>query len=115
MLNSDVENIDRKKYDVTAVGIKKNNDWYIFNDDLCLLTKDWTKGKITKVTNIIDYIKQFDKVFPIIHGNPCENGNLEGMLNTFDIKYVGSDLLGSIISYDKDLTKIICEKYHIHK
>ena len=31
----------------------------------------------------------------------------------FNIKYVGTDLLGSIISYDKDITKIICEKYNI--
>ena len=35
------------------------------------------------------------------------------MFNLFNIKYVGTDLLGSIISYDKILTKIICEKYNI--
>ena len=108
-----LENIDRKKYAVTAVGITKDNNWYIFNDQLDILIKDWTKGKLKKITNIIEFIKQFDKVFPIIHGNPEENGNLQGMLNMFSIKYVGPDLLGSIISYDKDITKIVCEKYHI--
>ena len=108
-----LEHIDRKKYDITTVGITKDNLWYIFNDNLDILTKDWTKGKLTKIDNIIEFIKQFDKVFPIIHGNPEENGNLQGMLNVFNIKYVGTDLLGSIISYDKDLTKIICEKYNI--
>ncbi len=108
-----LENIDRKKYHVTAVGITKDNNWYIYNDNLELLTKDWTKGKITKITNITDYLKQFDKVFPIMHGNPLENGNLQGMLNILNIKYVGTDLLGSIIGYDKDLTKIICEKHNI--
>lgn len=108
-----LENIDKKKYNVTSVGITKDNNWYLFNDDLAILTKDWTKGKLTKITNIIEFLKQFDKVFPIIHGNPLENGNLQGMLNMFDIKYVGPDLLGSIISYDKGLTKTICEKYNI--
>ena len=108
-----LNNIDRKKYDVTAVGINKDNNWYIFNDNLDILTKEWTKGNITKIDNIISFIKQFDKVFPIIHGNPEENGNLQGMLNLFNIKYVGTDLLGSIISYDKDLTKIICNNYNI--
>lgn len=108
-----LENIDKKKYAITTVGISKDNNWYLFDDDLTILTKDWTKGNITKIDNITSFIKQFDKVFPIIHGNPCENGNLQGMLNMFNIKYVGTDLLGSIIGYDKDLTKIICEKNNI--
>ena len=106
-------NIDRKKYDVTAVGITKDNTWYVFNDDIDLLKEDFTKGNITKIENIIKYLKQFDKVFPIMHGNPEENGNIQGMLNMFNIPYVGTDLLGSIISYDKDITKTICSKYNI--
>ena len=106
-------NIDRHKYDVTSVGITKDNTWYIFNDNIDLLKEDFTKGKITKIDNIIEFLKQFDKVFPIMHGNPEENGNIQGMLNMFNIPYVGTDLLGSIISYDKDLTKIICDKYNI--
>lgn len=108
-----LENIDKKKYDITTVGISKDNTWYIYNDTLETLIKDWTKGNINKIDNIIEFLKSFDKVFPIIHGNPLENGNLQGLFNLFDIKYVGTDLLGSIISYDKDLTKIICEKYDI--
>lgn len=39
-----LENIDKKKYTVTAVGINKDNNWYIFNDNLDILTKDWTKA-----------------------------------------------------------------------
>ena len=108
-----LENIDRKKYNITTVGISKDNTWYIYNDTLETLTKDWTKGNITKIDNIIEFLKTFDKVFPIIHGNPEENGNIQGLFNLFNIKYVGTDLLGSIISYDKDLTKIICEKNNI--
>lgn len=109
-----LENIDRKKYEVSAVGIDKNNNWYIFNDNLELLKNNtWKKGNITKITNIVEYLKTFDKVFPIIHGNPEENGNLQGLFNLFNIKYVGSDLLGSIISYDKDITKKICNNYNI--
>lgn len=109
-----LENIDKNKYEISSVGIDKDNTWYIFNDNLNLLTEaNWTNGNITKIDNIIEYLKQFDKVFPIIHGNPEENGNLQGMLNLFDIKYIGTDLLGSIISYDKVLTKIICEKHNI--
>ena len=108
-----LENIDRKKYNVQAVGITKDDNWYIYNDNLDLLKEDWTKGKIKKIDNIIEYLKQFDKVFPIMHGNPEENGNIQGLFNLFNIKFVGTDLLGSIIGYDKSLTKIICDNYHI--
>ena len=108
-----LENIDRKKYDVTAAYINKDNQWFIFNDDLDTLTKEINKDKLQKVTNILDFLKSFDKVFPIMHGSPVENGSLQGMLDLFDIKYVGTGLLGSIIGYDKELTKIICEKHGI--
>lgn len=108
-----LENIDRSKYDVTALGITKDNHWYIFNDNIDLLKQDWTKGKIEEVTNIIEYLKAFDKIFPIIHGNPEENGNIQGLFELFNIKYVGTNLLGSIISYDKELTKIICNHHAI--
>lgn len=109
-----LENIDRKKYQVTSVGITKSNEWYIFDDDLELLKNvNWEKGNISHITNITKFLQAFDKVFPIIHGNPEENGNLQGLLNIINVDYVGTDLLGSIISYDKELTKIICNKYQI--
>ncbi len=108
-----LENIDRKKYDVTTVGISKDNNWYIYNDNLNTLKEDWTQGKKTKIENVIAFLKGFDKVLPIIHGNPLENGNIQGFFNLFNISYVGTDLLGSIIGYDKDLTKTICSKYGI--
>ncbi len=108
-----LENIDRRKYSVTAVGINRDGNWYIYNDKLEYLTKDWLKANIKKINNIIEYLKTFDKVFPIMHGNPIENGNLQGMLNIFNIPYVGTDLLGSITGYDKALTKIICNHYGI--
>ena len=108
-----IENIDTSLYDITAVGITKDNNWYIFDDNLSLLETDWTKGNLTKVDNIINFLKSFDKVFPIIHGTPFEDGSLQGLFSLFDIPYVGSNLENSIISYDKDLTKLICREHQI--
>lgn len=105
-------NIDASRYEVTAVGISKDNIWYEYHDDISFL-EDWTNRNITKINNICEYLKEFDKIFPIIHGNPCENGNLSGMFDLFNINYVGSSLAGSILGYDKELTKIICDKYNI--
>ena len=108
-----LENIDRKKFNVTSVGIYKN-DWYIFDDSLTYLSNNtWTKSNIKKIDNIVNFLKQFDKVFPIIHGEDGETGAISGLLNLFNIPYVGSDILGHAIGYDKEITKIICEKYNI--
>lgn len=105
--------IDKSLYNITAVGIDHQNNWYLYLDDINLIDESWQNRNIEKITNIIEFLKQFDKVFPIIHGNPEENGNIQGMFNLFNIEYVGTDLLGSIISYDKELTKIICNHHKI--
>jgi len=108
-----IENIDTKKFDITSVGIYQNN-WYIFNDNLELLSNNtWLKGNIKKIDNIIEFIKSFDKVFPIIHGNNGETGDLSGLFNLFNIPYVGSNILGHAISYDKEITKIILNSHNI--
>lgn len=105
--------IDKSLYNITAVGINHQNNWYLYLDDINLIDESWQNRNIEKITNIIEFLKQFDKVFPVIHGNPEENGNIQGMFNLFGIEYVGTDLLGSIISYDKELTKIICNRHKI--
>ena len=105
--------IDKSLYNITAVGIDHQNNWYLYLDDINLIDESWQNRNIEKITNIIEFLKQFDKVFPVIHGNPEENGNIQGMFNLFNIEYVGTDLLGSIISYDKELTKIICNHHKI--
>lgn len=105
--------IDKSLYNITAVGIDHQNNWYLYLDDINLIDESWQNRNIEKITNIIEFLKQFDKVFPVIHGNPEENGNIQGMFNLFNIEYIGTDLLGSIISYDKELTKIICNHHKI--
>lgn len=105
--------IDKSLYNITAVGIDHQNNWYLYLDDINLIDESWQNRNIEKITNIIEFLKQFDKIFPVIHGNPEENGNIQGMFNLFNIEYIGTDLLGSIISYDKELTKIICNHHKI--
>lgn len=108
-----LENIDYSIFDVTAVGIHEYN-WYIFEDDFShLLNNTWLTSKIKKVDNIIEFLKGFDKVFPMIHGNDEENGALSGLFELFNIPYVGSSILGHACGYDKETTKIICEYHNI--
>ena len=108
-----LENIDRDLFDVTSVGIH-NYNWYIFNDSLeMLLNNTWLEGNIKKVDNIVEFLKGFDKVLPMVHGNDAENGALSGLFELFGIPYVGSNILGHACGYDKEITKIICEYHNI--
>lgn len=95
--NSFINNIN-KKYDVSEIYVDKDGNWY----------KD---GKLLE--NIIGYLKELDIVFPLIHGNIGEDGKLQGLLETFNIKYVGSNTISSALAMDKGFCKIILDKYNI--
>lgn len=109
-----LENIDRKNYDVTSVGINLDNEWYIYNDDIeCLETGDWIEKNVSKIDNIIEFLQKFDVIFPIIHGSNGEDGRLQGMLDLFNIKYVGCRTTSSAIGMDKVFSKYVFEKLNI--
>jgi len=106
------ENIDTKIFDFDLVGIDKKNNWYIINKR-ANIDINWDKQRIDKINNIIEYLKKFDIVFPIIHGNTCEDGKLQSLFELYNIKYVGCDSYSSLVCYDKLLTKLILEKFDI--
>ena len=57
------------------------------------------------VTGLVN--KKYERVFNILHGNKGggENGVLQGLLESFDIPYTGSGVLGSALAMDKIRTK----------
>lgn len=96
--NSIIENIDKTKYKLYCVKITQSNIWLENNK---------------KIIDIVSYLKQFDVVFPIIHGSTGEDGKLQGMLDFLNIKYVGSKTAASAICMDKEYTKIMFDKLNI--
>lgn len=107
-----IQNIDKKKYDLSIVGITTNGTWYKINNNF-KIDKDWQNTLNEKVDNIVEYLKSFDIVFNIIHGNTGEDGKLQSLFELFKIKYVGCDSYSSLICYDKLITKLFLEKYNI--
>ena len=99
-----IENLDKNKYDIYPTYIDKNGEWY----------EDKESKKI-KIENIIEYLKQFDVVFPVLHGLYGEDGTIQGMFELFDIKYVGCKVLASSVGMDKVYTKLIFEKARINQ
>lgn len=114
--SSIAKNIDNEKYTFDLVGISKENNWYLYNDDFANLNEHWEESKeITKIDNIIDFLKKYDVVFPITHGTNGEDGKLQGFLDLFGIKYVGAKTLGSSVGMDKEFSKIVFEHLKINQ
>ncbi len=55
--------------------------------------------------NILELCVMADVVFIALHGTMGENGQLQAVLECYDIRYTGSDYTGSLLAMDKDLSK----------
>ena len=108
-----INNIDKRKYKIEICGISKKGEFYSYLDNPSILDNNWLNKKVSKIDNVINYLKTFDKVFPIIHGMDGEDGKIQGLLDLIEVPYVGPNNEGNILGYDKAVTKIICEKNNI--
>ena len=50
-------------------------------------------------------ILECDVIFPIVHGSYGEDGCLQGLLEMYDMAYVGAGVLGSALGMDKEVQK----------
>lgn len=109
-----IENIDKKLFKYEVVGIDFDNTWYKFSDDLDYLENgSWKEANVLKIDNIVRFLKDFDVVFPITHGTSGEDGKLQGMLELFNIPFVGCKTLASSIGMDKGMSKVIFDSLYI--
>ena len=54
--------------------------------------------------------RDFDVVFPVLHGTFGEDGTMQGLLELADVPYVGAGVLASSVSMDKDVMKRLCRE-----
>ncbi len=91
-----IENLDKSKYEIYPIKIEKDGIWY--------------DEKNNKIINQMEYIKNMDVIFPVLHGLYGEDGTIQGMLELAKIPYVGCRVLASSVCMDKVYSKIIFEK-----
>jgi D-alanine-D-alanine ligase len=125
--------IDRKKFDVTPIGITKQGRWLAAADARGLLDgnnpaaarrlragdPETTPGAKLLHEGIPTLLapeprsaalnqnqeKPLDVVFPVLHGTFGEDGTIQGLFELAGIAYVGSGVLGSSAGMDKDVMK----------
>ena len=128
--SSVASHLDRKKYDVHVVGLgREKGEWRYYGDTKFYEDKgtidshrlkdcDWKEMIIVPgrddVFCVIDGndIKpiNIDVVFPVVHGDHCEDGTLQGLIEVIGKPIVGCDTLSSAIGMDKDVAKILASK-----
>ena len=114
------EAIDRRKYEVTMIGIDRAGQWLVVEDvakvitvepadyvDLPRVFLDYHgRGELTlQDSSGYKSIGRLDVMFPILHGPYGEDGTVQGLLELAGIAYVGSGVLGSAVGMDKDMMK----------
>ena len=96
-------NIDKEKYNLLLIKITKEGEWRLiksFNDQ---------GNKISLTLEDLN----IDVIFPVLHGPFGEDGTIQGLLKIINIPFVGSGVLGSSISMDKDISKQLLENNNI--
>lgn len=103
-----LKKLDKTKYEVHCIYIDKNGNWYKYVGNI-----EWQEINlkyIQKINNVLEYLKQLDVIFPVLHGSYGEDGTIQGLLEIIKIPYIGCKVLAASIGMDKAYTKIIFEK-----
>lgn len=109
-----INNLNKNKYEITAIYIDENGIWYIA--DVEKVYKIGEKlSTLNKIQNPIEILKELDVVFPVLHGLYGEDGTIQGFLELLKIPYVGCKVLASSVGMDKVYSKIIFEKANINQ
>jgi len=101
-----IDNLDKNKYDVYKVDIT-NFPWQA--QDLNGETYTIDLNHFSLKENDL----KFDVAFLAIHGNPAENGKLQGYLDLVNVPYSASSVLASAITFDKDITKQLVQDIEV--
>jgi len=105
-----IDHINKDKYEIFPMYIDKNGIWYICDEQF---DSDNIENHIKPIDNIMEYLKSFDVVFPILHGKYGEDGTMQGLLELLKIPTVGCGVLASSVAMDKVYTKIVLDKANI--
>lgn len=112
-------NLDTEKYDIIAIGITRDGDWYRYYGSYDKIPENtWMNDPDELVPVVISHsrssrgiielgqkgnvLTEIDLALPILHGKNGEDGTLQGLFELAGITVVGCNALSSAICMDKD-------------
>lgn len=110
-------NLNAAKYRIIPVAMDKQGQCHV-HDYQALLTHKKALPVQTEQSRLLPSLIvngrlaiEADVVFPMVHGPLYEDGCLQGLLQLANVAYVGSHVISSAISMDKDITRrLACGK-----
>ncbi len=114
-----LEHIDQEKYEVYAVGITRDGEWYHYTGAIAKIVDDtWASDADTLCTVAVSQSRAvrgfleisggtvktvpIDLAFPVLHGKNGEDGTVQGLFELAGIPVVGCGTLASALCMDKD-------------
>ncbi len=108
-----IKNLNKDKYEIFPIYVDKKGDWYEYTkpiNEIEVLKVGDDLTEIKPIQNQMEFLKNIDVVFPVLHGLYGEDGSIQGLFELLRIPYVGCRILGSSICMDKVYAKIVFEK-----
>ncbi len=113
--------IDKSKYKIMLIGITVQGKWFFQKEakykkdgeSLSIIEENPVsifpgRGFFSRGNNL-----NIDFVFPVLHGIFGEDGTIQGVLETVDVPYAGSGVLGSAAGMDKCIAKHLWQQQNI--
>ena len=118
-----IEAIDKDRYEPVLIGIDRQGAWYLNDHSIPLVNADNPQltllNKSSQPVSLIPgdksgvlinpeqpcSIQAIDILFPVLHGPYGEDGSVQGLAKLANVPCVGSDILGSAVGMDKDISK----------
>lgn len=108
-----LKNLNKEKYEIFPIYIDKQGKWFRYTkalEKIEILTVGDTITELEEIVNPMEYLKNIDIVFPVLHGLYGEDGTVQGMLELLNKKYVGCKVLASSVCMDKVYAKVIFDR-----
>ncbi len=101
------ENLDKDKYEVVPVYVSKQGKFYSDPKLLDLRNYQNLDSLLSKSKEATPSNLSIDLAFPLFHGSFGEDGCIQGLFETYQIPYVGFNVLGSAVAMDKVISKYV--------
>lgn len=109
-----MKHLNKEKYEINPIYIDKNGNWFKLKIEDIEKEGEELENR-EKISNIIEYIKEMDVIFPVLHGLYGEDGTIQGLFELLKVPYVGCGVLASSVGMDKAYTKVIFDKANINQ
>ena len=108
--NAILKNLDKERYEIYPIYIEKDGIWYQCTNTQEKIELGEKLKHREKIQNVMEYLKNLDVLFPVLHGLYGEDGTIQGLLELLKKPYAGCGVLASSVGMDKVYTKIIFER-----